>query len=130
MQQGLALAKWQLIEHALHESVLAVVADHHVVATEVQIEGRTAPVVPAPISHVRPVSQSLRERVGGSQQQPAAHLVIKPCLQGVVVRAGWLKEKVCIAGTPKPSATWQSTQGPNWAMFQVYRRVLRTSEPS
>src|SRR6266851_1669395 len=105
MQQGLALAKRQLIDHALHENVLAVVADHHVVAMEVQIEGRIAPVVPASISHVRSVRQSLRECVRSSKQQPTTHPMIEPCLQRVVIRAGWLEEKVCIAGTPEPRST-------------------------
>jgi len=54
--------------------------------------------------------------------------VIKPCLQGVVIRGGWLEEKVCIAGTAKPRPTWQSTQGPHWAIVQGLPGVIKGSE--
>src|SRR6266566_866398 len=101
MQQGLALAKRQLIDHALHESVPAVVAEDHVVAAKVKIKGRTAAVVPATIAHVGPVRQGLREGVGSSQQQPATRPVIKPRLQGVVVRAGWLEQEIRISRPAK-----------------------------
>src|SRR6266436_6046983 len=94
MQQGLAFPKRQVINHTLHKSVPTAVADFHVVALEVQIEGRASSVVPASIAHIRSVRQSLCKGVGSSQQKPATHPMIESCLQGVVIRASWLEQKI------------------------------------
>src|SRR6266566_2890169 len=66
MQQGLALSERQLINHALHKSVPAAVAELHIVALEIYNKRRTAPVIPASIPHVRSVCQGFCERVGRS----------------------------------------------------------------